>query len=103
MKKLQMLLQRVRLHQLRTPPLAKAVVMTAIVLSTVTLIVLQLGRWESEAKLSDLQEKSRNLARENAALSERIENIDSLDSIRQIAGKELDLVNRGTIIISESE
>lgn len=103
MNNLQRLLQRVRLQQRRTPLLTKAVVTTAIVLSTVTLITLHLGQLDSKAKLCNLQEQATQLARENAALSDRIENIDSLDSIRQIAGKELNLVDPGTIIIGESE
>lgn len=103
MNNLHRLTRRITLQHRRSLPLTKAVVTTAIVLSTVTLIALRLCQWDSQAKLADLQEQATQLVSENTNLSNRIENIDSLESIRQIADEELNLVDPGTIIIEESE
>ncbi len=103
MNNLHRLMQRITLQHRRTLPLTKAVVTTAIVLSTVTLIALRLCQWDAQAKLGVLQEQAAQLAQENTDLSNRIENIDSLESIRRIADEELNLVDPGTIIIEESE
>ncbi len=103
MNNLHRLTRRITLKHRRSLPLTKAVVTTAIVLSTVTLIALRLCQWDSQAKLADLQEQAAQLVSENTNLSNRIENIDSLESIRQIADEELNLVDPGTIIIEESE
>ncbi len=103
MKHLYRLLHSIRLQHCRTLPLTKAVVTTAIVLSTMTLVALQLCQLKSQAKIDALQEQAAHLERENAALSQQVENIDRLDSIRQIAAQELNLVNPDTIIIEESE
>ncbi len=97
------LLRQVKLQHRRTPPLTKAIVTAAIVLSTVTLIAIRLCQWEAQTKLGILQEQAAALSEENTALSERIENINNLDSIRQIADEELGLVDPGTVIIGQSE
>lgn len=103
MNNLQRLIRRITLQHRRSLPLTKAVVTTAIVLSTVTLIALHLCQWDSRTKLGQLQEQAAQLVNENTNLANRIENIDSLESIRQIADEKLNLVDPGTIIIEESE
>ncbi len=103
MRNLHRLRHRIKLQHLHTLPLTKAVVTTAIILCTVTLITLRLCQWQSAAKLAALQEQAAQLEKENAALSSQIENIDRLDAIRKIANKELNLVDPGTIIIGKSE
>lgn len=84
-------------------PLAKIIVTTAIVLSTVTLISLHLRQLEANTRLLALQEEVARLESENTALSQQIQNIGTPESIRLIAEKELHLVDPGTIIIEESE
>lgn len=84
-------------------PRAKIVVITAIVLSTVTLTALHLRQMEAQARLQALQDQTACLEAENAELDRQIQSVGSVEFIRRIALEELHLVDPGTIIIEESE
>lgn len=96
-------LNRFQLQYRRTPTLHKVVVAAAIVLSSVTLISLRLGHWESEAKLSELQHRAAVLEQQNQELREDIDRLGTTDSIRDIAQEELGLVDPDTIIIENAD
>ena len=91
--------KRIRLVFGKASPLLKTVVSAAIALSTVVLITLSLTQWEAKDKALELQRLAAALEQENAQLQEQIENLGTVESIRQIAAQELGLVDPGTIII----
>lgn len=92
-------LKAIRLEFGRSSPLLKAVVSAAIALSTVTLITLRLAQWDAQAATEELRQRAARLEQENALLQEQIESLGTPESIRQIAAKELGLVDPNTIII----
>ena len=96
-------LSRFQLQYRRTPTLHKVVVAAAIVLSSLTLISLRLGHWETKAKLSELQQRAAVLEEENQALRDDIDRLGTTDSIRDIAMEELGLVDPDTIIIENAD
>lgn len=87
----------------RTNPLTKAAVAAAIALCTVTLVALRMTQWESQAQLGVLQQQAAVLERQNQELKDRIADLGSSDSMRQIAAEQLGLVDPDTIIFEESE
>lgn len=103
MAKIQAFLQHFQLQYRRTPPLTKAVVAAAIVLCTVTLLTLRFTYWEAQEKLGVLQEQAARLEQTNEDYAARIKALGTVDSIRQIAEEELEMVDPDTIIIEESE
>ena len=96
-------LSRFQLQYRRTPALHKVVVAVAIVLSSMTLISLRLGHWESKAKLRELQQRAAVLEQENQALRDDIDRLGTTDSIRDIAQEELGMVDPDTIIIENAD
>ena len=96
-------LSRFQLQYRRTPALHKVVVAVAIVLSSMTLISLRLGHWESKAKLRELQQRAAVLEQENQALRDDIDRLGTTESIRDIAQEELGLVDPDTIIIENAD
>ena len=96
-------LSKTQLQYRRTPTLHKVVVAAAIVLSSLTLISLRLGHWETKAKLSELQQRAAVLEEENQALRDDIDRLGTTDSIQDIAMEELGLVDPDTIIIENAD
>ena len=96
-------LSRFQLQYRRTPALHKVAVAVAIVLSSMTLISLRLGHWESKAKLRELQQRAAVLEQENQALRDDIDRLGTTESIRDIAQEELGLVDPDTIIIENAD
>lgn len=96
-------LNRFQLQYRRTSSLQKAAVAAAIVLSSVTLLSLRLGQWGAEEQLADLYRQAAILEEENQDLRQRIDELGTVDSIRDIAREELDLVDPDTIIIENED
>ena len=86
--------------KLRSAPVKlKAVLMVLIVLSTAALVAL---RWVHNGIQAETQRKTEQAAAmegENADLQEKIDNIGSVQSIRQIAQDELGLADPDTVLI----
>lgn len=86
--------------KLRSAPVKlKAVLIVLIVLSTAALVAL---RWVHNGIQAETQRKTEQAAAmegENADLQEKIDNIGSVQSIRQIAQDELGLSDPDTILI----
>lgn len=102
MSKIQDLLNNYTLVYQPTSPLLKAVVTATIALCTVTLIALRLTQWDHEQELALLRTQAAAMEQENAALTERIEALGTVESYRQIAAEQLGLVDPETIVF-ESE
>lgn len=103
MEQIHRFLNRFQLQYRRTPALHKVVVASAIILSSVTLISLRLGQWESEARLEDLRQKAAILEQQNEELRDDIAALGTADSIREIAREELGLVDPDTIIFEQAD
>ena len=88
---------KVRLHS--APVKLKAVLIVLIVLSMAALVAL---RWVHNGIQTETQRKTEQAAAmegENADLQEKIDNIGSVQSIRQIAQDELGLADPDTVLI----
>ena len=86
--------------KLRSAPVKlKALLIVLIVLSTAALVAL---RWVHNGIQAETQRKTEQAAAmegENADLQEKIDNIGSVQSIRQIAQDELGLADPDTVLI----
>jgi len=91
-------LNRIKLVCRRSSPLVKCVVLATIVLCTATLLLLGTFQWKAQQNADALREQAAQLEQENARLEDSIEDLGSVESIKQIAGEELDLVDPNTVI-----
>lgn len=96
---LQNLKSRIRIVYRRSSKLTKMAICLAIVLSTVTLLVLHSMTLDAQAQTDALKDQAQQLEQENNSLEDKIEDLGSVDSVEQIAKDELGLVNPDTIII----
>ena len=77
----------------------KIAVIALIVFSMIALGALAWVRTSILSRAEDMRAEAAALEDENAALEDKIENIDSLDTIKEIAREILGLVDPDTIII----
>ena len=94
---------RFRLVCRRGSPLAKAVILSAIVLSTVAILTLTAAIADSRAQAEALKDQAAKLEQEQNRLEQNIEDLGSLDSVEQIAKDELGLVDPDTVIIEPEQ
>ena len=90
---------RVRLVYRRSKPLTKLVVAVAIVLSMAALITLRLAQDRIEAQTNDMLAEAARLEQENQELQDKIDTMDTVEGVVDIAQEELGLVEPDTIII----
>ena len=93
------LTSRIRLVYKRSSKLTKVAVGAAIVLSTVTLLVLRSATLDAQAKADALRDQAARLEQENNRLEDQINDLGSVDSVEQIAQEQLGLVDPSTVII----
>ena len=91
-------LSNIQLVYKRSSRLIKCVVLCAIVLSTVTLLTIQVQLQGAQARRDALQNQAAQLEQENGQLEENIDDLGSIDSVEQIAKDELGLVDPDSII-----
>ena len=103
MEKIRSFLAKYQLQYRRTSTLNKVVIAAAVVLSSVALLSLRLVQWENEEKLAQLRQQAAILEQQNNDLRQDIDALGTADSIRDIAGKELGLVDPDTIIIEKAD
>lgn len=103
MAKIQRFLRKFQLQYCTAHPLTKAVMAAAILLSTITLVSLRMGRMDAQQRLADLQKQAVQVQQENEELSQRISQLGTITSIRQIAAEELGMVDPDTIIIEATD
>lgn len=84
---------RIRLIYRRSSPLLKCVVLAAIVLSTVALLTLRLSIQQTQAKTHQMREQAAILEQANNTLEVRIAELGTVQSVKQIAGEQLGLVD----------
>ena len=80
----------------RSRPLTKIIVIVTIALCTIALITLRWVQSDIEAQTQEMREEASQLIEENADLQEKIDNIGSVDSVKDVAKSELDMVDPNT-------
>ena len=91
-------LKRIKLVRRRSSNLSKIVVIVTIVLCLGALGTLRLAMNKIENQTEDLRSKAAALEEENRILEERIQDIDSVQSVKDIAEEELGLVSPDTVV-----
>ena len=84
---------RIRLVYRRSSLLLKCVVLAAIVFATATILTIHFFIQQNQQTLGQLQSQAARLEQENQSLSQQIEQIGTVESIKRIATEELDLVD----------
>ena len=92
MSKLEKFFSRFQLVKLRSRKITIIMLIVAIVLTTGALTALHLFKAQLQRRTDALQEEAARLEMENAALQEDIDQVGSIQSIVEIAEKELGLV-----------
>lgn len=83
----------------RSHPLTKVVVIALILVCTAALITLMWSGSRLENEIADLRGEAANLEAENAELKDKIDDLDSVEGVENIAEDELELVDPDTIVI----
>ena len=89
-------LRNVQVKFRRSRPLTKIIVIVTIALCTIALITLRWVQSDIEAQTQEMREEASQLIEENADLQEKIDNIGSVDSVKDVAKSELDMVDPNT-------
>ena len=90
---------RIRLIYKRSSTLAKVLVLSAVLLSTVTLLSLRSLILEAEAQNAAVLSQAAQMEQENAKLEQNIDSLGTLDSVIQIAKDKLGLEDPDTVIL----
>ena len=91
--------RRIQVEFRPSRPLTKIVVIVAIVLSMAALITLRLAQDRIEAQTNDMLAEAARLEQENQELQDKIDTMDTVEGVVDIAQEELGLVEPDTIII----
>ena len=83
----------------RSHPLTKVVVIVLIVLSMAALIALGWSQADMRRQIEQMRREVAQLESENQDLREKIEQLDSVEGVENIAQEELGLVDPNTIVI----
>ena len=83
----------------RSHPLTKVVVIALIVLSMAALITLSWSQADMRRQIEEMRREVAQLESENQDLREKIDKLDSVEGVENIAQDELDLVDPDTIVI----
>lgn len=89
---------RIRLVYRRSSLLLKCVVLVALILSTAALLTIRYSIRSSQQELEQLRNQAARLEQENQQLDQQTSELGTVDSIKQIAQEELDLVDPDAII-----
>ena len=99
MAKLNIPFRDIKVEYTRSHPLTKVVVIALILVCMAALITLMWSGSNLRNEISELRSEAANLEAENAELSEKIEDLDSVEGVENIAEDELDMVDPDTIVI----
>ena len=93
------MLSRVKLVYKRTNNLTKVVILCAVLLATVALLTLRTALQDAQALSDALRDQAAALEQDNNRMEDKIDHLGSVDSVKDIAGDELDLVDPDSVII----
>ena len=91
--------RKIKLVVRPSSPLLKIVLVVLIVFSIAALISLSWVRQNILAKTEAMRQESQALVAENAELREKIAELDTVQSVQDIAREELDMVDPNTVVI----
>lgn len=94
---------RIRLVYRRSSTLLKCVVLTALILCTICLMALRGSILEAQAAAEVLRSQAAQLEEENAALTQHIAELGTVQSVKRIAREELGLVTPDTVFFLPSD
>ena len=94
------LFSRFRLIYRPSSPLLKGLVLATVVLSTVTLLTLGAIIRDTNDNTEALRQQAGQLLPENEKLQDKIDNLGTVDSVKQIATEEGGLVDPGTVFFT---
>ena len=92
-------LKKIKFIPRRGSLLGKAVLLSVVVFSTATMLVMGSAVAQSRQRAEDLRQSALALEQEQQDLQNRIDDLGTDESIRQIAQEELGLVDPDTVII----
>ena len=99
MAKLKIPFRDIKVEYTRSHPLTKVVVIALILVCMAALITLRWSTNRMKNEISELRSEAAQLEAENAELKDRLEKLDSVAGVEQIAEEELDMVDPDTIVI----
>ncbi len=80
-------------------PLLKIVVILVILFSMAALVALTWVRSSIQARTADMQQQAAELEYENEVLEQKVDQLDSVQSAKDIAKEELGLVDPNVVVI----
>lgn len=92
-------LKKIKFIPRRGSLLGKAVLLSVVVFSTVTMLVMGSAVAQSRQRAEDLRQSALTLEQEQQDLQNRIDDLGTDEAVRQIAQEELGLVDPDTVII----
>jgi cell division protein FtsB len=96
-------LRKIKFVRRRSSLLTKAVLLSVVAFSTAALLALNAALVSIQEQTEDLRTQAVALEQEQQDLENRIDQLGTEDSTKQIAQEELGLVEPGTIIINPQQ
>lgn len=93
-------LRRIRLVYRRSSNTLKIIVIAALVLGTLSLLILRAAILETKQKTEELRQQAAVLEQENEKLEKSISQLGTVQSVTELAEQLLDLVDPNTVIFS---
>lgn len=94
---------RIRLVFSRSSTTVKCVVLAALVLSTLALMALRFALLETKDRLEDKRNEAAALEQDNRELERILSQMGTVQSVEELAGKLLGLVDPDTVIFLPEE
>ena len=91
-------LSRIRLVYRRTPTMLKCALLGMLLVGTLALTVLRISLEDTKAQTEDLREEAIALELKNQELERSIAQLGTVQSVTELAGKLLGLVDPNTVI-----
>lgn len=95
--------RRIRLKYRRSSTLVKCMVLAMVVVCTAALLTLRFALLDTKQQLSDKRNEAAVLEQENKALERSIAQLGSVQSVIELAGELLDLVDPNTVILTPEQ
>ena len=91
-------LSRIRLVYRRSPTMLKCLLLGMLLVGTLALTVLRFSLLETKQETEDLRNQAAQLEQENLELERSISQLGTVQSVTELAGKLLGLVDSDTVI-----
>ena len=99
MAKLKIPFRDIKVEYTRSHPLTKVVVIALILVCMAALITLRWSTNQMKNEISELRSEAAQLEAENAELKEKLDELDSVEGVENVAEDELGMVDPDTIVI----